>query len=84
MGTHPSESPQRESFPMNTNMTGFIWLSKILRTCDVDESCLSIERDNVNNSGIYDNLAKYLKRSHWFSSDKHFSFISSLLCEMYF
>ena len=37
-----------ESYPMNTNMTGFIWFSYIyLRPCDLDESSLSIGRLNI-------------------------------------
>ena len=33
-----------ESFPMNTNMTGFKWLTK--KSCALDEDCLSIGRVN--------------------------------------
>ena len=36
----------RESYPMDTNMTRFRWLSKML--CPLDESSLSIERVNVS------------------------------------
>ena len=32
---------------MNTNMTGFIWFSKGLRSCALEESNLSIGRVNV-------------------------------------
>ena len=35
-----------ESYPMNTNMTGFIWFTKNLRSCALDEFSLSIERVN--------------------------------------
>ena len=40
-----------ESYPMNTNMTGFRWLSKSLHPCALDESSLSIGR--VNNLAIF-------------------------------
>ena len=35
-----------KGYPMNTNMTGFGWLSKTLRPCALDQSSLSIGRDN--------------------------------------
>ena len=41
MGTHLRELS--ESFPMNTNITGFIWFSKnLLHPCAFNESSLSI------------------------------------------
>ena len=33
-----------KSFPMNTNMTGFIWFSNFFASCALDESSLSIGR----------------------------------------
>ena len=42
MGTHLSV--HSESYLMNTNMTGFIWLQKYLHPCALDESSLSIGR----------------------------------------
>ena len=36
-----------ESYPMNTNMPGFIWFSKMVSPCAFDEGSLSIgERSN--------------------------------------
>ena len=42
MGTHLKVLC--ESYPMNTNMIGFKWFSKILCHCALDESSLSIRR----------------------------------------
>ena len=42
MGTHLRELI--ESYPMNTNMTGFRWLSKVVASLCLDISSLSIER----------------------------------------
>ena len=42
MGTHLRVLS--ESFPMNTNMTGFRWFSKIFAICASGESSLSIRR----------------------------------------
>ena len=44
MGTHLTVLS--ESFPMNTNMTGFRWFSKIFAICPLDESSFSIGRVN--------------------------------------
>ena len=33
-----------ESYPMNTNMTGFRWFSKNFHACALDENSLSIRR----------------------------------------
>ena len=35
-----------KSYPMNTNMTGFRWVSKPSRPFALDESSLSMGRDN--------------------------------------
>ena len=57
-----------ESFLMNTNMTGFRWVSKILRPCALDESSLSIGRVKTYAGGglfckykMMQNLEKRLK-----------------------
>ena len=43
MGTHPRVPS--ESYPLNTNMTGLQWFSKIFASfCGLDESSLSIGR----------------------------------------
>ena len=39
MGTHLRVFS--ESYPMDTNMTGFRWFSKILRSCALDDSIVS-------------------------------------------
>ena len=44
MGTHLKELS--EIFPMNTNMTGFGWFSKIFASLYLDENSLSIGRVN--------------------------------------
>ena len=36
-----------KSYPMNTNMTGFGWFSKIFAPCALDESSLSIGRSRL-------------------------------------
>ena len=41
-----------ESFPMNTNMTGFRRFQKLLRPCASDESSLSTGRVNTNYSMV--------------------------------
>ena len=35
-----------ENYPINTNMTGFRWFSKIVHPCALEESSHSIERVN--------------------------------------
>ena len=42
MGTHMRVLI--ESYPMNTNMTGYRWFSKIFASLYLDESSLSIDR----------------------------------------
>ena len=50
MGTHLMELS--ESFPMNTNMTGFRWFSRIFASlCELDESRLSNGRVNLHLRG---------------------------------
>ena len=49
MGTHPRILS--ESYPMNTNMTGFRCFQKSLHPCDLDESSLSTGRDKQINVG---------------------------------
>ena len=47
-----------ESYPLNTNMTGFRWSSKIVHLCALDESSLSIGRVKLivppKNAVLYD------------------------------
>ena len=47
MGTHLGALS--ESYPMNTNMTGFRWLSKTLHPCALDE--ISLRIGNVERIG---------------------------------
>ena len=58
MGTH--FTVLSESYPMNTNMTGFRWFSKILNPCALDESSLFIGRVNSQNESY---SPKYAKKS---------------------
>ena len=50
MGTHLKAL--NESYPMNTNMTGFWWFSHFLRSCALDKSSLSIGRVNWKHLSI--------------------------------
>ena len=51
MGTHLRVLG--ESYPMNTNTTGFKWFSKyFFGICALDEGSLSIERDNAIYIGV--------------------------------
>ena len=43
-----SESTQRESYPINTNMTGFRWFPKIFAFLCCGRSSLSIGRVNTH------------------------------------
>ena len=45
MGTHLRVL--NESFPMNTNIIGFRWFSKIFVSLRLDESSIGIERVNA-------------------------------------
>ena len=49
-----------ESYPMNTNTTGFRWFSKIFAYCALDVSSLSIGR--VKGLGRHGKYHKILKR----------------------
>ena len=54
-----------ESYPMNTNVTGFRWFSKILLPCALDESSLSIGRVTSNESSY---CADDVKIGIWYKS----------------
>ena len=77
MGTHMKVLG--ESFPMNTNMTGFQWLSMYLRPCNLDERSLSIRRVKPSEAAVGINGFRF------FSSLESFMIpicVNTLLAEM--